>query len=81
MLYVDPHLPAWMPDLTVRDLRLGSKVFDIQFVRTGKKTSFEVTKGPKDRVALRAMRTWSKQLTGRDESSRAGRVPALGQKK
>jgi glycogen debranching enzyme len=22
LLYVDPHLPTWMPDLTVRDLRL-----------------------------------------------------------
>jgi glycogen debranching enzyme len=68
MLYVDPHLPAWMPDLTVRDLRLGSTAFDIAFVRTGETTRFEVTKGPKDQVARRSMKDWSESLTG----SRAG---------
>jgi glycogen debranching enzyme len=65
VLYVDPHLPAWMPDLTVRDLRLGSTVFDIRFTRTGEKTSFEVTKGPADKVAQRSMQDWSRDLTGR----------------
>ena len=65
MLYLDPDLPAWMPDLILRDLRLGSTAFDIEFVRTGKKTRFKVTKGPKDRVALRPMRSWSRALTGR----------------
>ncbi|MDR3472275.1 MAG: hypothetical protein P4M09_11380 [Devosia sp.] len=65
-LYVDPHLPAWMPDLTVRDLRLGAEVFDIQFLRTGEKTSFKVTKGSKEAVELRPMRAWAKELTGRD---------------
>jgi glycogen debranching enzyme len=66
MLYVDPHLPTWMPDLTVRDLRLGATTFDIEFVRTGEKTHFDVTKGPSDRVALRSMSEWSHGLTGRD---------------
>ena len=65
MLYVDPHLPAWMPDLTVRNLRLGATAFDIEFVRTGKGTRFKVTKGPEDRVALRPMTEWSRELTGR----------------
>jgi hypothetical protein len=55
-----------MPDLTLRDLRLGSTTFDIQFVRTGDETRFEVTKGPKERVASRPMQAWSKALTGRD---------------
>ncbi|HEY5412163.1 MAG TPA: hypothetical protein VIJ94_15695, partial [Caulobacteraceae bacterium] len=64
MLYVDPHLPAWMPDLTVRDLRLGSTRFDIEFVRHGHTTRFEVTKGPKKRVARRSMKDWSKALAG-----------------
>ena len=65
MLYVDPHLPAWMPDLTVRNLRLGSAAFDIEFVRTGAKTHFRVTKGPEEWVAHRAMGEWSRELTGR----------------
>ncbi len=42
---VDPVLPAWMPDLTVRDLRVGSRTFDIRFALTGGTTSFEVTRG------------------------------------
>ena len=45
MLYVDPHLPAWMPELTVRDLRLGSTTFDIRFALAGGTTSFEVARG------------------------------------
>jgi len=64
MLYVDPHLPAWMPDLTVRDLRLGSTTFDIAFARTGETTRFKVTKGPEERVAHRSIRAWSDTLTG-----------------
>jgi glycogen debranching enzyme len=67
-LYVDPHLPAWMPDLTVRDLRIGSTVFDIRFARNGDKTTFEVTKGPTDQVSLRSMADWSRTLTGSSES-------------
>ena len=44
-LYVDPSLPAWLPDLTVRDLRIGKHKFDIRFWREGEQTAFEVTKG------------------------------------
>jgi len=42
-LYVDPSLPAWLPDLTVRDLRLGNHKLDIRFWIEGEKTSFEVS--------------------------------------
>ena len=44
-LYVDPSLPAWLPDLTVRDLRIGKNKLDIRFWREGEQTSFEVIKG------------------------------------
>ena len=37
----------------------------IQFLRAGEKTTFEVTKGPTDRVRRRSMRAWSRDLTGR----------------
>jgi glycogen debranching enzyme len=49
-LYVDPSLPAWLHDLTVRDLRLGRKKLDIRFWREGEETAFEVTKGDPDLV-------------------------------
>jgi hypothetical protein len=44
-LYVDPSLPAWLPDLTVRDLRIGKHKFDMRFWREGEQTAFEVIKG------------------------------------
>ena len=44
-LYVDPALPLWLPDLTVRDLRIGKHKLDMRFWREGGETHFEVTKG------------------------------------
>jgi hypothetical protein len=44
-LYVDPSLPAWLPDLTMRDLRIGKHKLDIRFWRDGEPTAFEVIKG------------------------------------
>jgi glycogen debranching enzyme len=44
-LYVDPLLPAWLPDLTVRDLRIGAHKLDIRFWRQDGQTAFEVIKG------------------------------------
>ena len=44
-LYVDPSLPAWLPDLTVLDLRLGAHRFDIRFWREGAETQFEILRG------------------------------------
>jgi hypothetical protein len=49
-LYVDPMLPDWLPDVTLTDLRLGRRRFDIPFWRNGKDTLFEVTKGKHDAV-------------------------------
>jgi glycogen debranching enzyme len=49
-LYVDPALPDWMPDVTLRDLRLARQRFDIRFWRDGEETAFEVLKGKKDAV-------------------------------
>jgi len=44
-LYVDPSLPAWLPDLTMQDLCLGKHQLDIRFWRDGERTAFEVIKG------------------------------------
>jgi len=49
-LYIDPSLPAWLPDLTVRDLRIGKHKLDIRFWREGKETAFDVIKGDPDLV-------------------------------
>jgi glycogen debranching enzyme len=44
-LYVDPDLPAWLPDITVMDLRVQRHVFDIRFWREGERSKFEVLRG------------------------------------
>ena len=54
-LYVDPVLPDWLPDVTLTDLRLGRRRFDIQFWRDGKDTVFKVLKGKSDAVERASM--------------------------
>src|SRR5215468_2264213 len=44
-LYIDPLLPRWLPDLTMRDLRIGTHKLDIRSWREGDETEFEVIKG------------------------------------
>ncbi|WHZ17082.1 MAG: hypothetical protein OJF52_003934 [Nitrospira sp.] len=41
-LYVDPLLPAWLPDLTLRRLRVGKATLDLRFWREGTVTRHEV---------------------------------------
>lgn len=53
-LYLDPHLPEWLPDVTLLDLRLGESVFDIRFWREGGSTRFEVLRGDPHVVVARS---------------------------
>jgi glycogen debranching enzyme len=45
-IFVDPALPAWLPDITLLDLRLGRRNIDIRFWRENDATRFEVLRGP-----------------------------------
>jgi glycogen debranching enzyme len=54
-LYVDPALPDWLPDVTLTDLRLGKRRFDIRFWRDGKNTLFKVLKGKGDAVERKSV--------------------------
>jgi glycogen debranching enzyme len=45
-LYVDPALPDWLPELTLRNLRVGDAAFDIRFEGNG----FEVLRGDSQAV-------------------------------
>jgi hypothetical protein len=56
-LYLDPALPDWLPELTVRDLRVGAAVFDLRFSRDGPATRFEVLKGDAAVVEQRSFTT------------------------
>jgi hypothetical protein len=48
-------LPAWLPDLTVIDMRVGQHTLDIRFWREGERTQFEVIKGDGAIVVRRDM--------------------------
>ena len=52
-LYIDPVLPNWLPDLTLRDLTLDRITFDIRIWREGEATRWEVLKGDKSKVIQR----------------------------
>jgi glycogen debranching enzyme len=52
-LYVSPYLPAWLPDLTMHDLRIGDHMLDIRFWREGEHTLFDVIKGDRKLVERR----------------------------
>ena len=45
LLYLDPALPDWMPELTLCDLRLDDQIFDIRFWRDGPATRWDVIRG------------------------------------
>jgi glycogen debranching enzyme len=56
-LYIDPALPQWLPDLTIRDLRVGKHMFDLRFWRDGRATRFEVLKGEAKAIVQKSYAT------------------------
>jgi glycogen debranching enzyme len=51
LLLIDPHLPDWLPEITLRNLRVGKSTVSIRFYRKGKKTDFEVLEKRESMVA------------------------------
>jgi glycogen debranching enzyme len=56
VIYVDPALPAWLPDITLYGLRLGAEDFDIGFWRDSAATHFRVLRGDAAKVVARPAR-------------------------
>ncbi len=52
-LYVNPHLPHWLPDLELHDIDVGDLQFDLRFAHGEGGDGFEVLRGPADRVVRR----------------------------
>ena len=45
LLVVDPHLPAWLPDLRLEGVRVGGSKLDLEFRRTSSgRTTYRVTR-------------------------------------
>ena len=42
LLLIDPQLPAWLPEITLENLRIGQAAVDIRFYRDGHRSSFKV---------------------------------------
>ena len=42
LLIVDPHLPEWLPEITLEGLRVGKARATIRFFRDGERSSYEV---------------------------------------
>ena len=61
-LFVDPYLPEWLPDIEIRDLRIGGHAFDIRFWRKGEETEFEVLKGNPKSVVRRSLTVAAEHL-------------------
>ena len=53
-LYVDPVLPAWLPDVTIKDLTMGNQDFSIRFWRDEDTTHYTVLAGDPGMVQRRA---------------------------
>src|ERR1700726_2860306 len=66
-LYVDPWLPEWLPDIAIRDLRIGPHKLDIRFWRDGDQTEFEVLNGNASLVERCEMGVKAAQLRDRTE--------------
>jgi glycogen debranching enzyme len=72
-LYLDPYLPDWLPDLTLKDLRVGKHVYDVRFWREGQASKWEVLRGDAARVLQRPFAVADK-LWG-TEGSQPKRLP------
>jgi glycogen debranching enzyme len=59
LLLVDPHLPAWLPELTLRNLRIGSAAVTVRFFREGDGSTYEVLDKRGRLHVLRQPSPWS----------------------
>jgi len=59
LLLLDPHLPDWLPELFVRNLRVGKAFVSIRFYRKNKTTHFDVLEKRGSLHVLRQPSPWS----------------------
>lgn len=59
LLLLDPKLPEWLPEITLRNLRVGRATIDIRFYRKGMRTHFDVLDKRGKLHVLRQPSPWS----------------------
>ncbi len=57
VLRIDPALPDWLPQVTLRNLRVGASTFDIEFSRNGDATEYQILSGDPAIVVRRSAAT------------------------
>lgn len=68
-LYVDPVLPEWMPDVTLKDLTMGGSKLTLRFTREGESAKVEVAAGDAALVERRPMSERPAILAGGEAAS------------
>ena len=63
VLYLDPWLPPWLPDLTLKDLRIGSQTFEIHVEGQGNDIRVDVRAGNPDNVKRRSIVDFYRNLS------------------
>jgi hypothetical protein len=58
-LLLDPELPDWLPQITLRNLHVGKAVVSIHFYRKGNRTRFDVLDKRGTLHVLRQPSPWS----------------------
>jgi glycogen debranching enzyme len=76
-LYVDPELPAWLPDLALKGLQVGSARLDLRFWREGDRTRWDasVQEGEVE-VTQEPWGPWSTEQPAEVEGSRGSSAHA-----
>jgi glycogen debranching enzyme len=59
LLLLDPHLPDWLPEITLSNLHVGKSISTIRFYRKGKRTHFDVLEKRGKLHVLRQPSPWS----------------------
>ncbi|HEV8392740.1 MAG TPA: glycogen debranching N-terminal domain-containing protein [Vicinamibacterales bacterium] len=59
LLFIDPHLPRWLPALTVRNLQVGEAVVTIEFRRGRRETAYKVLEQRGPLHIIRQASPWS----------------------
>jgi glycogen debranching enzyme len=59
MLLLDPHLPDWLPEITLHRLRVGRAVVTLRFRREGERTEYRILKQDGALHVVRQPSPWS----------------------
>jgi glycogen debranching enzyme len=63
-LYLDPHLPEWLPDLTLRKLEVGNAYVDLKCWREGQQTCWDASvQSGEVNIKQQAWQPWTKSTS------------------